>query len=316
MPLSLSAHHEPASPIRIAKHLIFSFVFFLLFFQVLPAAQARNNSAKPMDQALRSMTFSLPPSYGKVIYRYNDTSPNTVYIIGISHRDSHTRQNGCFSVQTQLEVYKIGKWLNHYRNLDLLLPEGFFSPSGTQHDLSLYRHVPPPNETTLEKKLADNSHFINAEMLLLEHFPMRACQVENHRLYEAVLNLVCRFEQKHSNPAADHSLETKIERLQKKRTAAILHNIPAAIENEFQKGLIKHKNALLTIGLDHIATIINFLKEGRINSQANVSHPASKESTAYDSELKSKGFGVVVIIPRVLYQNQEVMKMTNLYSLL
>jgi len=302
---------------RIIKRFYSIVVFSLLFFQTVTLVQARTISQKTeKGNSPNASVFSLPSTYGKIIYRYNETSPNKVYIIGINHRDSCTRLNGNKTAKTQTEVYRIGEWLNHNRNLDLLLPEGYFNTKENQisdHPFSLRQ---PFDDNALEKTLADNSHFINAEMLLMQRFHMRASQVENERLYDAVLNKIVKLETNHNDATADLTLERQIDRLQEERTTAILQNIPKVIETEFQRGAIKNKNALFTIGLNHIATIINSLKDDK--GQLPPSQSASSSNGRYSPilDLRDKGYCVIVIIPKTLLRDRKIMQMTNLIGMM
>ncbi len=309
------ASRKFVSATRSLRRLSFFGVFFLLFFQISSTAYAQTTfdpaTTKDADVALSS----IPAAYGKVIFRYNETSPNKLYIIGISHRDSLTRLNGRNTAKTQTEVYKIGEWLNRHKNLNLLLPEGFFNPSQTSANLQPTHHLATLNDSTLEKTLADNSHFVNAEMLLMRHFNMHACQVENQRLYDEVINGVIRLKNSHDDPASNLSLIMQVQQLQEERTAAILENIPGVIETEFHKGLIKNKNALFTIGLNHIATIINYLKNDKKLSSGQASY-SSTDAYCENLNKKYKDFGVIVIIPRTLAQDKTVMKMTKLNNLI
>jgi hypothetical protein len=70
--------------------------------------------------------LNIPVEYGEVIYRFNEKSPNQVFIIGISHRDALTCLNGDNTSKVQAQIYRIGDWLIHSQGLELLLPEGFF----------------------------------------------------------------------------------------------------------------------------------------------------------------------------------------------
>ncbi|MGZ3526022.1 MAG: hypothetical protein ACXU9L_14630, partial [Thermodesulfobacteriota bacterium] len=74
----------------------------------------------------------VPSQYGDVIYRINEESPNQIFIIGLSHRDSLTCLNGDLTSRVQSEVFKIGDWLIHDQELGLLLPEGFFKSASTK----------------------------------------------------------------------------------------------------------------------------------------------------------------------------------------
>ena len=307
---------KAAKPGRIPNHLVYAGLFFLLLLQIftLTGAQAKFN-AQPGDKPTAAIA-PLPPAYGKVIYCFNETSPKKLYIVGISHRGSSNRLNGPDTSKTQAEVYRIGEWLNLTSELNLLLPEGFFSGPKTAADFRLIRQNEPLDNHSLEKKLADESYFVNAEMLLVEQFQMRARQVEDRGLYEAVLNRLLKLENNADNPAAWLSLCAEIDYLQERRTAAILQKIPTVIEAEFDDGNIKNKNAMFTIGLDHIGTIINYLNKNKINIQSPTSFATVQDDYVADLNLIKEGFGIIIIIPKTLVQDQEVLKMTRLDGLI
>src|SRR4030042_3543753 len=73
--------------------------------------------------------LKIPAEYGDIIYRFNEKSPNQVFVIGISHRDALTCLNGDNTSRVQAEIYKIGDWLIHHQGVELVLPEGFFKSS-------------------------------------------------------------------------------------------------------------------------------------------------------------------------------------------
>ncbi|MDR3629980.1 MAG: hypothetical protein P4L42_06565 [Desulfocapsaceae bacterium] len=258
---------------------------------------------------------SLPLAYGRVVYTYNENSPKKLYIVGISHRDSKNCLNGDNTVKTQLEIYRIGEWLKQNNQLDILLPEGFFNPANAISN-------PPPaqqrvslDNTVLERQLADNSRFVNAEMLLMEQFQIPAGQVEDRPLYNAVLNRMLQLEDNAADPASCRCLKAEIDSLQEKRTAAILQKIPAAIDEEFRDGKKRSENAMFTIGLNHIGTIIRYLERNKIQIQSSTSPSATQNNDVADLNLLKEGFGIIVIIPNTLTHDPEALKMTNLENL-
>ena len=302
-------------PIFLVKRCFFFSVFFILFGHA-PSPVYAYPAGKHISHRSPSTSLSLPSKYGTVIYRYNEQSSKVLYIVGISHRDSISRQNGANTVKTQCEVYNIGKWLKQHRGLDLLLPEGFFDTDASISSSRPSVVSPLPDDFSPEKLLADNSCFINAEMLLMQHFHMPACQVEDRKLYTAVLSRLAKLENAHTDPSRLPELERQITRLQKERTAAILRNIPSVIKAEFHRGAIATEKALFTIGLNHIPAILKSLKDDKIHID-NPDSPALSQGThSADLKLKEKGFGVVVIIPHTLIQDKSVLKMTNLIGLI
>jgi hypothetical protein len=299
-------------PDRFLKHLIYPSIFFLFFFLYSPLSQADAECNKLPENETAINVPLLPSVYGKVIYSYNENSPKKLYIIGINHRDSQSRLNGNRTARTQAEVYRIGEWLNRNGKLDVLLPEGFFS---AKNPVPEPRPVPQGvtlDNKLLEQKLADDSCFVNAEMLLMEHFQTPACQVEDRQLYNAVLNTVVKLKAKADDPAACQSLIAEIDYLQERRTAAILQKIPEVIEEKFLDGSIKNENALLTIGLNHIHTIINYLEQKSIHIKPPSSNSLTKDDDITDLKLLKEGFGVIIIIPNALIQDQAILKMTKL----
>jgi hypothetical protein len=292
-------------------HLISSVIFLLLFFQafVLPQAHARIND-QPEDKPAAAIP-TLPPAYGTVIYSYNENSPKKLYIIGISHRNSCSRLNGNDTAKTQAEVYRIGEWLNQNSKLDLLLPEGFFSTPETSKDFTAVKKGTSLDSDILEKMLADDSLYVNAEMLLMKQLQMQAGQVEDRWLYDAVLNRMVELDNHAGDPATIQSLRAEIDYLQERRTAAILQKIPETIECSCQDGNSQGKNALFTIGLKHINTIISYIEKNKIHIQS----PASpllgvKHDYVADLNLIKEGFGIIIIIPNTLVQNREVLTKT------
>ena len=110
-------------------------------------------------------------------------------------------------------------------------------------------------------------------MLLKETHPLTLRQVEDKDLYDAVRShlvklISCR------DDSGDYSLlKSGLEYLQEKRTAAMLQKIPKIVNEEFQRGSIKSRKAILTIGMYHLHEIITYLNENAINIHAPL--PAS-----------------------------------------
>ena len=70
---------------------------------------------------------AIPVEYGRVIYQYNEKSPNHLFIIGMSHRNTLTRLNGNNTSRVQAEVYKIGEWLIDHGGLEHPFARRIFS---------------------------------------------------------------------------------------------------------------------------------------------------------------------------------------------
>ncbi len=256
----------------------------------------------------------IPPQYGRVIYRINEKSPNQLFIIGLSHRDTLTCLNGDNTSKVQAEVYKIGDWLIHSQGLELLLPEGFFTSVSTKIKKKNTSATDTPNSCALldikvlEERLSNNKAYVNAEMLLKETHLLRLRQVEDKKLYDAVrddlVKLVsCR------NGSSDYALlKSRLDYLEEKRTAAMLQKIPGIIEDEFQQASIKNRKAILTVGTYHLHEIIRYLNENRIIIHAP--QPASNGTEDYNSEvtLLKEHFGVSVILPKTLADDQKILE--------
>ena len=300
----------------LTKRLFKSGVFFLFIFLNLIVSNAFAATGDTSGHHAGVSVLSLPSHYGKVVYISHEKSPDTLYIVGISHRGSHSRLNGSDTAKTQTEVYRIGEWLNRNLNLDLLLPEGFFGSGGPSTPICPVSRVQPLDEASLERALADNSHFLNAEMLLMQHLHMPAGQVENRKLYDEILSRITRMESHPNDIVSCLSLEMQIDGLQEKRTAVLLNNIPSVIESEFENGAIKHKNAMFTIGLNHIKAILHYLKDTKNTPQKSASSPSRENPLFTDPGLKYSGFNVVVIIPHTLIEDQQVLRITELSDLI
>ncbi len=263
-------------------------------------------------------SLKVPSQYGEVIYRSNPESPNQVFIIGLSHRDSLTCVNGDITSRVQAEVFKIGDWLIHNQGLQLLLPEGFFKSSSTKIEkknastADMASSCAPYDMKTLEKRLSDNKVYVNAEMILKETHPIRLRQVEDKPLYDAVRANIIKLASS-QGPACDYSLvNSELEYLQEMRTAAMLQKIPEIVDDEVQQGDIRSRKAIFTVGLYHVHEIIRFLNENKIAIHAP--KPASTALKAYSAELNlnKENFGVCVILPRALAENQKILEVNKL----
>jgi hypothetical protein len=296
---------------------LFNYLVFFLFISLnLIVSNAFAGAGDAPGHHTGITVLSLPSHYGKVVYISHEKSPNTLYIVGISHRGSHSRRNGRDTAKTQTEVYRIGEWLNRNLNLDLLLPEGFFNSGGASTPIHSTSSLQPMDDAALERTLADNSHFLNAEMLLMQRFHMPAGQVENRKLYNEILSRIIRMESHPDNIGSYLSLEMQIDRLQEKRTAVLLNNIPTVIESEFKKGAIKYKNAMFTIGLNHIKAILHYLKETQKTPETSASSPSRKNPILTNLGLKYSGFNVVVIIPHTLITDRQILRRMELIGLI
>jgi len=260
----------------------------------------------------------VPSQYGEVIYRINEESPNHIFIIGLSHRDSLTCLNGDLTPRVQSEVFKIGDWLIHNQELGLLLPEGFFKSASTKtqrNPISVAQkesNCASYDMKALEKRLSDNKVYVNAEMLLKETHPIRLGQVEDKPLYDAVRANILKLVSS-QGPACDYAVtNSELEYLQERRTAAMLQKIPEIVDDEFQQGNIKNRKAIFTVGLYHIHEIIQFLNENKIKIHAP--KPASVGIKDYTAELnlQKENFGITIILPRMLTKDQKILEINKL----
>jgi len=271
-----------------------------------------------ISYSIAETALRIPPQYGKVIYQINEKSPNQLFIIALGHRDTLTCLNGYNTSRVQAEVYKIGDWLIHNEGLGLLLPEGFFKNTSTKVEKkndstsSPLSSCAPLDMKALEEKLSDNTVYVNAEMLLKETHPLKLRQVEDKELYDAVRNnliklISCR------DGSTDYSLlKSRLDYLQEKRTAAMLQKIPGIVDEEFQRGNIRSRKAILTVGMYHLHEIIRCLNGNRII--IHIPLPDSNGTADYNSEvnLLKEHFGVSVILPTTLADDQKLLEINGL----
>lgn len=263
-----------------------------------------------------------PAQFGEIVYRFNEKSPNQIFIIGIGHRDALTCLNGDNTAKVQAEIYKIGDWLIHNQKVELVLPEGFFKNPSAQIEKKNIDALERGNScasidmAALEKRLSDNKIYVNAEMLLKENHSFRLRQIEDEALYKAVTNRLLKLASCRDDSADYSRLNSEIEFLQEKRAATMLQKIPQIVNDEFQQGNIRSKKAIFTIGMFHLHNIITYLNEKRIRIPAPL--PASNESRANMAELnlQKENFGVSIIIPRTLVNDQKALEITKLNKLI
>lgn len=258
---------------------------------------------------------SVPSEYGRVIFRHDAGTGNHLYIIGISHRDTLTRAAGLKTTQVQSEVYRIGQWLIENESVDLLLPEGFFTSSGNSYEARRLENGTPRSVKTvfqngeLLKEKLDSSIYINAEKLLMQSHDVVAQQVEDDGLYKDVVNKI-RLLEKNSNTLDYMYAARELDYLQERRTAAMLQKVPELIENQVRDGNINQRNAILTIGVSHLAQIIDSLRQNKFI----VRSPAFSPLQDYVSEvnLMKAGFSVTIILPRTIAEDGDLLKLTKL----
>ncbi len=245
----------------------------------------------------------LPNEYGRVIYQKNQDATNQIFIIGQSHRSGLNGKNGQHTVQAQMEIYRIGEWLIRQKKVELLLPEGFFQKGVVHNDAPgrlFANYVPDTLDTDrLRSLLQDTRQFVSADTLLSAQYPIRLGQVEDEKLYQTVSQLMRKLG--NQNEELDRAYFEELNDYQRKRTAIMLQNIPFAVESVFQRGDIENKHAIFTIGMAHIADILEFLdtKTRKIAGNDDLHF-----SPAFD--LREEGYGVTVILPKSLAENGKV----------
>jgi hypothetical protein len=271
--------------------------------------------------SLAQKSFTIPAQYGEVIYRSQEERPSQIFIIGLSHRDSITRANGNHTVRVQAEVYQIADRLIHDQGVQLLLPEGFFenpkTAKGEEKPDFLnksYSCTGSCDTKALEKRLADDSTFINAEMLLKENHPLslRMSQIEDEGLYDEVRNDLVKLANGGKDSCDYSLLVPELDYLQERRTAAMLQNIPRVVDAEAGQGHIKKRKAIFTVGLSHIQPIVSYLNEARITVHAPF-HASNKNKDYFaELNLSKKNYGVTIIIPRTLADDLKTLEMNRL----
>jgi hypothetical protein len=298
---------------------LFLAIFVLSFLVTLPISRGDSISGSSEGSSVTDPSKDLA-QFGEIIYQHNKKSPSQVYIIGMSHRDSLTRRNGNQTSRVQAEVYKIGEWLVRNRALELLLPEGYFSGENGKIENESLSVAPgkkndcpaPIDLSTLEKILSDDQSFVNAEMLLRDNYPsLKIHQVEDLALYETARSKITELiEQKDS---CDYLLlRSEIDYLQERRTAAILQRIPEIVNDESRRGNIRDRKAILTIGMFHIHGMIKYFDENRITIRAPLSDSNHHEDYVSKVNLLEDDFGISVIIPRTLADDQKILKLNKL----
>ncbi|MGB3221879.1 MAG: hypothetical protein WBB23_03680 [Desulforhopalus sp.] len=290
--------------------LISCFLFFSSFNTVSASPELAHS---PKDY------LEMPLEYGEVIYRINAQSPKQLYIIGISHKNPDSGENDSTTVQTQMEIFRIGEWLKKERHLNLLLPEGYFSD---QHKDSALKasiaessrafHPVYPDNLLIQEKLAADTPFVNAEMLLMEYHSFHASQVEDRNTYNAVRSSLGKLRKSASKLSKSTGNMAELLYLQEVRTAQILQNIPDVIEDEFLNGAIGTRTALFTIGLNHIKDIFRYIKNNEIQIASPVGSSALPDILSSKLNLLKTGYGVTIIIPRTLANNHKLLEMTRI----
>lgn len=296
----------------------------LLSFLFVITASLQTGATSIVQEETVLTDQEIPVEYGEVIYRINESSPRQIYVVGISHRNPDSGRNNVTTVQTQAEIFRIGEWLNRNRGLELLLPEGYFEkkkqPVSTLPGMVAHTgpsEQPQLNNILLYEKLADESRFINAEMLLMEYFDMYATQIEDQDIYNAVRRTLDKIGNSTigSLPARERLAELHF--LQELRTAVLLQNIPTVVDQQLNHGVITNGCALFTIGLNHIQDIIRYFEADGIMIEPS-RHAALNMQDKYiaDLNLLKQGYGITIILPRNLADDKGLLQAVNLDGIL
>lgn len=287
---------------------------FLIICTLLVLSASGSALASPERTQDPSGYLDMPAEYGDAIFRINPHSPKQLYIIGISHRDPNSGANNSTTVRTQMEIFRIGEWLKENRRLDLLLPEGYFaagkaiSAPSAVHASNQLR--PELDNAFLLESLAADSPGVNAEKLLMQHYNLQACQVEDRRIYNAVRSSLGKLRTADGGSDEIAGNIDELIYLQEVRTAQLLQNIPGVIEYEFLRGAVGNRSALFTIGLNHIKDIFRYIE----NEQIYIEPPSGVQSDSLTSNLNllQTGYGITIIIPRTLADDHKLLEMTNI----
>ena len=256
--------------------------------------------------APRVVPSAFPSDLGEIVYRKNGGSSVQVFIIVNSHR-SIGGGNGPDTVQSQVETFRIGEWLIGKEQIALLLPEGYFGrQAGT---------APAPGAPVrlggeeLAAELTDTSAFVNAELLLHRNYGIGLQQIEDQSLYWQTRD---RLQTGLTGAARlKPGFVAGLEYLQKLRLAAILQNIPEAIEGEYRQGRIASPRAMLTIGMAHLDDLIDYLETGRIQLPVPATEEQEFESLNAELELVRQAMGVTIIVPRTLCASRTPLQMAS-----
>jgi hypothetical protein len=248
--------------------------------------------------ALATTVADLPVEFGEVVFQVNHDAPTQLFIIANSHRSVVTGANGADTLQAQIETFRIGEWLIRSRQVALLLPEGFFG-SWTVAEPAAISDV-GFDGATLARWLADTSGFVNAEMLLHEHYGVDLEQIEDRELYRNVRESLSAG----SDGVGDLGsvIDGRLEYLQKCRSAAILQGVPAVLAQTNRRDHGAPVSAMLTIGLAHLGDIIGFIESGEIHIPAMRSSGAELPAVQVPLDLFKSPTGITVIVPHSLLE--------------
>lgn len=278
----------------------------LLFFFGSTAVFVPTSSSHTGDPAEYSGSLNIPSQYGEIVYTKPGHGKKHVYIIFQSHRSSLTGLNNSDTVQAQADIYRVQEWIVRNENVQLLLPEGFFSKKSTKsreqssnaNDASFNNEkvtVHSLDDESLQKRLRNTKEFVNADKLLYQSSNIRIQQIEDRELYFKVRGFLSELMEKDSMESDQKKSE--LVSLQRKRSATLLQRMPEIIEKEYKKGRIQSRKAIFTIGIAHAGDIIGFIKDSNVTLFAD-----GKTTKQHKEELKlaAKGYHVTLIMPASL----------------
>jgi hypothetical protein len=304
-----------------ARILLFAWLLCLL----TPSLSVAESKSAPLkeDETIQASP-KIPKEYGEVIYQINGEGSKQIYIIGIEHRNTITCYNGTNTVKVQAQAYRIGEWLVRNEGLSLLLPEGFFTRKTEEEALQVSpeeknkRKKPELlDSANLEERLADNRTNVTAEILLKRNYGLRIRQVEDKFLYDVVHDAICKLSADEATPACNFlPLESRLQYLQEMRAASMLQKIPVVVDEEFQHGNIRNERALFTIGLSHLSQIIRYFNDKKIEIHHPLSAPSEEKDYVADLNLLKGKFGVTVIVPQKLADDDRVLKLCGVQKLI
>lgn len=246
-----------------------------------------------------SAANELPVELGRVVYRVGGDAPVQLFIVANSHRSVISGANGADILQAQVETFRIGEWLIRNGQIGLLLPESFF---GQRQDVApAAAGQTPLDSATLMRRLGDSVTFVNAELLLHEQYGIDLRQVEDRELYRHAQQLL--HAGLTSAACLDPSFSTRLANLQKRRSAALLQGVPAALAQLSPPESGTAPGALMTIGLAHLGDILEFLESGTVCIPAPPAGDVELPAVQAQLTLRASPVGITVIVPRSLLDN-------------
>lgn len=242
--------------------------------------------------------IELPSELGTVVYQTQGNNAAQLFIIANSHRSTISGANGDATLQAQVETFQICEWLIRRQQVALLFPEGFFGRRTAINPTAV------PDEwldsATLTSWLADTSSFVNAEILLHEQYGINLQQVEDRELYQNVRDAL--LASRGDDPHQGLLLNSQIESLQKRRSAAILQRA-TALSQSSSLGSDVPKSSILTIGLAHLGDILEFIASGEVQPLANDIAGVTFSYAPVSSNPDNRSVGITVIVPHSLLES-------------